>query len=63
MVAWVVLAAALDEAVLDALESTALDATDLDAITFDVVALWADALDGADFAVTYARARGCRGAG
>jgi hypothetical protein len=59
----VVLAAALDEAALDALEDTALDATDLDATTFEEVTLWADALDGADFAATYARARGCRGVG
>jgi hypothetical protein len=27
------------------------------------VTLWADALDGADFAAAYARARGCRGVG
>jgi hypothetical protein len=59
----VVLAAALDEAVLDALETTDLDATDLDANTLEEVTLWADALDEADFAATYARARGCRGVG
>jgi hypothetical protein len=63
MAAWAVLAAALDEAVLDALETTTLDANALDATTLEDVTLWADALDGADFAATYARARGCRGAG
>jgi hypothetical protein len=63
MAAWVVLAAALDEAVPDALETTALDATALDAMALDAVALRADVLDGAGFDATYARARGCRGAG
>jgi hypothetical protein len=62
MAARVVLAAALDEAVLDSLDATVLDLATLDATALDAVVLCA-AFDEEGLAAADARVRGCRGVG
>jgi hypothetical protein len=63
MAAWVVLAAALDEAVLDGLDATVLDAAALGVTALDAVVLCAAGFDEEGLAAADARARGCGGAG
>jgi len=63
MAEWVVLAAALDEAVLDGLDATVLAAAALDATALDAAVLCAAGFDEKGLAAADARARGCGGVG
>jgi len=63
MAAWVVLAAALDEAVLDGLDATVLAAAVLDATALDAVVLCAAGFDEEGLAAADARVRACGGVG